>query len=575
MLIVPKPQKMVIQEGSLEGKTVCIQMDCEEVWPFAQALHTPDGEIPVVFERTSAGEQEAYTLTVDQKRIHITYASPEGAFRALSTLKQILATTEGSIPCMRIEDWPSIPNRGYMFDISSPMIPKMEYLKWLIDRMADLKYNQLQLYMESFVYAYKNFPQYWEGMDVLTPEQIRELDQYCAERFIKLVPTTNGFGHMKSWLAQEELAHLAISRTDGGVHTTLNPLKEESLELVDRIYDGFIDVFSAVMVNIGMDEPFELGMGETEEVCRQEGQGKVYTDHLLKVCDLAKEKYGKTPMFWDDVIFKYPEQLSRLPKDGIVMEWGYETEHYFDRYCSVLKEKGVRYYVCPGSSTWRTFTGRTDNMMFNVVAAAKSGSFYGAEGLLMTEWGDPGHVHTASVTYLPMVFAAEMAWNSGSTDDIQACMERREVMANDLKYLDRYIFQVRGAVSLADILYRMGNYYFLEDSVNCNATELSCCFTKPWVITEEMKPGFRRIIPYMKQLREELDAVEADPLCLREAKLNCDMVIFVAELVLGKRDRAEADRMIQEHCDLWRCRNRETGIERFGEMVDVFFDVPQ
>ncbi|MBR1969241.1 MAG: family 20 glycosylhydrolase [Clostridia bacterium] len=572
MFIVPNPQKIKINDGKLIIDSFSIMADEERIYDFTKELNTENGNINIVFKKVENKKNEEYSLCVSDKGILIEYSDLEGAFRASSTLKQIIKTSEGEINYMEIEDWPSIKNRGYMFDISAPKIPKMEYLKWLIDAMADLKYNQLQLYMESMVYEYKNFPQYWKGTDVLSKSEIEELDIYCKERFIKLVPTTNGFGHMKSWLAKEEINHLAITRDDNGIQTTINPLKKESLELVDKIYDGFIDAFSADMINIGMDEPFELGMGETKEACETEGKGKIYTDHLLKICDLAKNKYGKTPMFWDDVIFKYPEQLSRLPKDGIVMEWGYETEHYFDRYCAILKDKGIRYYVCPGSATWRSFTGRTDNMMFNVVAAAKSASFYDAEGLLMTEWGDPGHVHTSTVTYLPMALAAEFSWNSGSTDDIEACMERREAVANNLKYLDKYIFKSEGEASLADIIYRMGNYYFLENSVNCNATELSCCFTKPEVITEEMKPGFRRIIEYMKGLRKELDMVKADELCLREAKHNCDMVIFTAEMVLGKRDKAEAERMKKEHCELWRARNRELGIENYGNLIDVFFE---
>ncbi len=572
MFIVPNPQKIKINDGKLVIDSFSIKADEERIYDFTKEFNTENGNINIVFKKVENKKNEEYSLCVSDSGILIEYSNLEGAFRASSTLKQIIKTSEGEISYMEIEDWPSIKNRGYMFDISAPKIPKMEYLKWLIDTMADLKYNQLQLYMESMVYEYKNFPQYWKNTDVLSKSEIEELDIYCKERFIKLVPTTNGFGHMKSWLAQAELNHLAITRDDNGVQTTINPLKKESLELVDKIYDGFIDAFSADMINIGMDEPFELGMGETKEACEKEGKGKIYTDHLLKICDLAKNKYGKTPMFWDDVIFKYPEQLSRLPKDGIVMEWGYETEHYFDRYCSILKDKGIRYYVCPGSATWRSFTGRTDNMMFNVVAAAKSASFYDAEGLLMTEWGDPGHVHTSTVTYLPMTLAAEFSWNSGSTDDIEACMERREAVANNLKYLDKYIFKSEGEASLSDILYRMGNYYFLENSVNCNATELSCCFTKPEVITEEMKPGFRRIIEYMKGLRKELDMVKADELCLREAKHNCDMVIFTAEMVLGKRDKEEAERMKKEHCELWRARNRELGIENYGNMIDIFFN---
>lgn len=568
MLIVPKPQKIEIKEGKLSTCGFKIVADDEKIYKFAELK---EGSTEVCFKKGESEICESYTLIVSENGIDILYADIEGAFRAFTTLKQILRSSEdGKIEFCRIEDYPSIKNRGYMLGTSRR--PKVEYLKWLIDILADLKFNQLQLYMDSFEFEHKNFPEFWKDTEPYSKKDMEEIIEYCKERFIDVVPTVNGFGHMGAWLQKEELAHLAITREDGKPSTTLNPLLDESLELVNKIYDGFLDIFPVGVVNIGMDEPFELGMSETREICEKKGKGRVYTEHLNKICKIVSEKYNKTPMFWDDVIFAHPEELENLPKDCIVMEWGYETEHYFDRYCASMNEKGLRYYVCPGSSTWRTFCGRTNNMMFNIVSAAKSAAFYGAEGILTTEWGDPGYTHTPSVTYLPLVFAGAMSWNAGNMIDIPACMERREVIADCKKYLDKVIFKSSGEASLADIAYRMGNYYFLEDSVNCNATELSCCFTRPEVITEEMKPGFKRVIKYLKGIREELEEVRADEISLREITLNCDMAIFTAELVLGKRDRAEADRIINEHRALWGVKHKMYNSGNYAELVNVFFD---
>ena len=69
----------------------------------------------------------------------------------------------------------------------------------MVDILSDLKYNQLQLYMESFVYEYKNFPEYTKDTDPLTQAEIRELDAHCKERFMLLVPNQNSFGHMAAW----------------------------------------------------------------------------------------------------------------------------------------------------------------------------------------------------------------------------------------------------------------------------------------------------------------------------------------------------------------------------------------
>ncbi len=87
----------------------------------------------------------------------------------------------------------------------------MESLKAMIDLLAGLKINQFQLYVEGFSFAYPSFSEVWEkrAKDYLTPAEIRELDAYCAERFIELVPNQNCLGHMNAWLETEAFGHLA------------------------------------------------------------------------------------------------------------------------------------------------------------------------------------------------------------------------------------------------------------------------------------------------------------------------------------------------------------------------------
>ena len=42
-------------------------------------------------------------------------------------------------------------NRGYMLDISRGRILDLSHIKTMVDILSDLKYNQLQLYIESRV----------------------------------------------------------------------------------------------------------------------------------------------------------------------------------------------------------------------------------------------------------------------------------------------------------------------------------------------------------------------------------------------------------------------------------------
>lgn len=553
MYIIPYPQEHKIREEILNTKGFCVKSDLE----FTACLDN-GGETQIVFKITDCLRDEAYKISVNQTGIEVLYGDTVGAYRAVSTLKQIIAQTEdGKLNCFEIYDYPSMKNRGYMLDISRAKIPNLKYLKKLVDILADLKYNQLQLYMESFVYEYKNFPEYWKDTEPLTKEEITELDRYCSEHFIELVPNQNCFGHMEVWTQKEELSHLAITK-DGKPSSTLNPLLDETIEFVDKIFDGFFDAFTSDKVNVGMDEPFELGLGETKEICDKQGIGKVFTDYLNKVCTLIDKKYNKTPMFWDDIVFKHPEQIDNIPKNAIVMHWGYETEHRFERNCRLINEKGLKFYVCPGTSMWGSFTGRTNNMYFNITNAVESGCEHGAEGFLLTEWGDGGHPQFPCVTYLPLVLGGATSWNRQSAQ----LSERYEVLVNIKKYLDKYIYKTTSDKSLADIVWHMGNYYTLEDGIHMNTTEL-WWYKDNQGITQWKKDGFDRVEKYMRGLREELEQVEADEIMLRQAKLGCDMVILYSKAMSGKYDDISkmADNVKKEYEQLWKLDNHNAGVE--------------
>ncbi len=564
MNIVPKPQKVEIHNEKFLLKECRVTADCDEIYEFAECINNWNSDYELSFKGDSGLGGEHHKIEIKQNGIKVLYGDLEGAFRAVSTLKQILAEARDcEINAMSVEDFPSIKNRGYMLDISRGKIPNLDYLKKLADIMADLKYNQLQLYMDSFVFEYRNFSEYTRDTEPLTAAEIKELDEYCKKRFIKLVPNQNGFGHMGAWTAKKELSHLAVTGKDNKPSATLNPLLDESLELVDKIYDGMFDSFSADCINIGMDETVELGMNETKESCEKYGTGNVYTEYLNKVCRLVSEKYHKTPMFWDDIVFKHEEQIENVDKNAVFMHWGYEKEHHFDRNCRKLKENGLNFYVCPGTSMWGSYTGRTHNATANIAAAAECGSYYGAEGFLLTEWGDDGHPQFPSTSYFQMIFGGAMSWNAGLHNVEAEYASRNDVIKRCINFEDKYIFNCSGEKSLGDIAYRMGNYYLLEDGLEFNRTELDLIVSEKKAATKQQSIGFARVKDYMISLKKELDEVCANEIPLREIKLNCDMVILLAsKCIEPDRDYSEqfAD-MKAEFEALWLENNHRAGIE--------------
>lgn len=575
MFIIPQPKELTFPGSAIRAERLQIKGENPNAVRYAEILgiKTAADGTQLLLESDASLQEEQYRLEICTEGMTIYYGTEEGAFRALTTLKQILEQAqEGQVPCLKIADEPSIRNRGLMLDISRGRLPKMEDLKKTVDRMSLLKYNQLQLYVEDFVYAFQNYKEYTSDKDPLTEDEIRELSAYCKERFMTLVPNINGFGHMSAWTSKEELAHLAILDEEGNVSGTLNPLDERTVPFLDRIYEGYIDVFDADTVNICMDEPYHLGMGQTKEACEAYGVGRVYTDYLKKVCDLVTKKYGKTPMFWDDIVFQHEEELVNIPKNAIVMEWGYETEQNFDRNCRKLKECGLRYYVCPGTSMWGSLTGRTDNMIRNILNAAKCGSYYGAEGFLLTEWGDGGHPQFLSLAWRPITYGAAVSWNCGSHIVEVAHEQRMETLKQCDAYLDRFVYHSTKE-SVARIVHRMGNYYLLENDLKFNGTHLNQALRSPDKVQDSFRKCCPDIVAYMERIQKELDEVRADELVLREVRLSCRLVLAVAYAFAEKADRKhkeEVEQIRTEFEKLWKIRNREPGMEIFTGVLKRF-----
>lgn len=601
IVIVPSPKKMdVCDEEFCLKQTNIISLpirDKELVFPIAKRLKelilsetklelpiylggNTDLDGSIVFEYSYSIAAEGYSIEIDEKRIVISYFDAAGAFCAVSTLKQIVLQCGKKIPCLNIYDQPDFINRGILIDISRNKIPTMETLFNFIDFMADIKLNQLQLYTEGFSFAYPSFPKVWENGNPVTGEQIIELVEYCRERFIELVPNQNSFGHMNRWLARKEFKKLAESPSgyinpygDHESASTLNPMDPASLVLVEQLYNDLLPYFSSDFFNVGLDEPFELGEGKSKEICEKFGTGRIYLDYVLQVYNLVA-KQNKTMMFWGDIIIKYPELIKELPRDIIALEWGYEDDHPYDDHCCKYQDAGIPFYVCPGTSSWNSIAGRTDNIKGNLLNAALNGKKYGAIGFLNTDWGDNGHWQYQMVSYIGYVYGAGLSWNIESN-----------INMNINAYLDEFIFMDISQVTTQNIL-DLGNYYLLENRKVYNHTVIAQVLFSD---LHEMKTiegldekTLYNIEEYIKAIYKRLDYAEMHS---KEAKLIDGELRNSAKLILHGVKLArlkiilkeqgpegivddvieemvdEIDEIMTKHWNLWVARNRLEGLE--------------
>lgn len=388
----------------------------------------PVGKSVFVEYSAEMANDQSYALKICGDSIRIKSRSNTGIRLAVQTLKQIAVQSDGrGMLRVEINDYPDLPVRGFMLDISRCKVPTMEELSLLVDRLSLFKYNRLELYTEH-TYAFRGHELVWADASPMTAGQYAELGKMCKIAGIELVPNMNGLGHMERWLRYPKYQYLAESKapfTDplGTVRefpTTLHPDKK-ALEFMDSLYSQFLPNFESSNVNIGGDEPWELGMGRSRRACAGLKYGKysLYMRHILGLRDLCK-KYGKDVCFWADVLMQKPELSKILPSDASTIVWGYYLDHPYDEQCSLLSGLGVKFFTAPGTSTWNSFGSRWNCAFENIKTAAACAKKYGARGMILTQWGDGGNHQPWCAMYPAIAHAAACAWG-GAPDEDAVC----------------------------------------------------------------------------------------------------------------------------------------------------------
>jgi hexosaminidase len=383
----------------------------------------PLAAIQLAAARFAPDHPEGYTLTIDKSGISVACRTAAGLRAATATLQQLLREYGQRLPCLKIRDWPDFARRGVMLDISRGRVPRIETLLDLAEKLAGFKINELQLYTEH-TFAYRQYASVWRSWGALTASEIRRLDARCRELGIDLIPNQNSFGHLRYFLADPRLKPLAEipgsyeaeTRDFLRRPTTLAPRHPGTLPFLRGLYDELLPNFSSRFFNVGCDETWDLGKGQSKRACAQRGKGQVYLDFLKQIHREVAVR-NRTMMFWGDIILKYPALIRQLPKNVVALNWGYEANHPFAKEAAQFAQAGIPFYVCPGTSTWQTLIGKHDNALANLKAAARIGKKFGAAGYLNTDWGDGGHPQPLAVSWPLYAAGAALAWNAKGIDE--------------------------------------------------------------------------------------------------------------------------------------------------------------
>lgn len=534
----------------------------------------------LVIEKKEVPHPEGYRLRISPQGISLVSSQKTGVFRGLTALAQLMEAEKesGRLSCIEIEDEPILSRRGFMLDVSRCKVPTMETILGLIDLLAELRFNEFQLYVEH-TFAFRDHKTVWKDASPLTGEEIREIDEYCKVRFIELVPNLNSFGHFERWLMHEPYKHLAecpdgfrrenpyIVRDHG---STLKP-NQKSLNFIDSLYSEYLPNFSSDKFNVGMDEPWELGQGWSKNEIERRGKDKVYLDHLDGIRKLV-EKHGKYMQFWADVLLEKPENASLLSTSASPIIWGYEADHPFPDQAQAISTCGLSYCLAPGTGTWRTFTGRWENAQANLESAVKNAIEHKADGVLLTSWGDCGNHQPWAVLYPPLVYAAQLCWNGKRLENTQVIDAISHlIFDSELETPVKAILEIGKLDKIAGTqLPNTSLPWYLLFAPQVDKL-------KQYLLEHHKQKQLEEVLRFLNESRDMLPAKTLSPeayLATEEATIGIELSIFALEKALGiisgqkTRGSVHPKTILEQYGKLWIARARPGGLSESMKILE-------
>ena len=264
-------------------------------------------------QETSDLKGEAYRLMIRPDSVLLTAGTPEGAFRGVQTLRQLLPETPNDtlaehpvwvIPGGAIEDAPRYAYRGAMLDVARHFFP-VDAVKKYLDQLAYYKMNFLHLHLtddQGWRIEIKSWPELTAtgGQTEVgggpggfySQQEYRELVAYARERFITIVPEVDMPGHTNA-------ASVAYPILNGNGKTpklyTGTRVGFSTWDTrKDTVY-SFIDDVVREITSLSPGPYFHIG-GDESHVTKPED----YRYFIERVVPIVR-KYGKTPIGWDEV----------------------------------------------------------------------------------------------------------------------------------------------------------------------------------------------------------------------------------------------------------------------------------
>lgn len=296
---------------------------------------------------------EGYKLDINPTGITIT-GNGAGLFYGIQTLIQLIPLNHGAtlkMPCAQIEDYPRFGYRGLHLDVSRHFFG-VEFVKKYIDLMASYKLNTFHWHLtddQGWRIEIKKYPKLtqiggmraqtllgnfrgkgaqYDGIPYggfYTQDEIRDVIQYAAARYINIVPEIEMPGHSLAALSAYPELSCEPNRTykaaeTWGVFEDVYCPSEKTFSFLQDVLTEVIDLFPSKYIHIGGDEcPKEAW--KKSAFCQQLIKKlKLKDEHGLQSYFIQRmEKFvnskGRSIIGWDEIL------EGGLAPNATVMSW--------------------------------------------------------------------------------------------------------------------------------------------------------------------------------------------------------------------------------------------------------------
>ena len=359
----------------------------------------------------SEGAESGFCIEADREKISIRYHDLRDLARGL--LEAASCPGEGGTIQRRC----TFPDFGVMVDISRNAVLRPEAARKLIRLCALMGYSFVGLYMEDTI-DIPGEPYFGYQRGAMTPEELKDLDQYAAGLGLELRPYLQTLAHLNQIMRYQRYDEIRDTED------ILLAGDERTYRLLDKLLKTVSECFTTRKVNIGMDEAALVGAGKYLEQNGYQPRIQVLQQHLQRVLALC-ESYHLQPQMWSDMFFNlaygsYDQAAAGAkarcrPEIPPQVELGFWDYYHVgkERYKAMLqKHKQMTDRVVFAGGAWK-WSGFTPCNAFSIETgrdALQACIEEKIRSVVITAWGDNG-AEASVFSILPVLYAdAALAW---------------------------------------------------------------------------------------------------------------------------------------------------------------------